>query len=221
MAVVLTPEEAANLIKSRSRVMVGGFGNVGNPKKMIDCIADTPVNELTVIANDLGTPNVGLGRWVRDGKIKKVVGTYFTWNPEVAQRMRANELNVVLMPQGSFSEAIRAGGSGLGGFYTQVGIGTEVTEGDEVRVIDGEEYLFVRSLRADFAILHAKKADEMGNLIYERTARNFNPIMAMAAKFTIVEVEEIVPAGQLSPEEVVTPFIFVDVLVPVGKEGAK
>lgn len=221
MAVVLTPEEAANLIKSRSRVMVGGFGNVGNPKKMIDCIADTPVNELTVIANDLGTPNVGLGRWVRDGKIKKVVGTYFTWNPEVAQRMRANELNVVLMPQGSFSEAIRAGGSGLGGFYTQVGIGTEVTEGDEVRVIDGEEYLFVRPLRADFAILHAKKADEMGNLIYERTARNFNPIMAMAAKFTIVEVEEIVPAGQLSPEEVVTPFIFVDVLVPVGKEGAK
>ena len=221
MAVVLTPEEAANLIKSRSRVMVGGFGNVGNPKKMIDCIADTPVNELTVIANDLGTPNVGLGRWVRDGKIKKVVGTYFTWNPEVAQRMRANELNVVLMPQGSFSEAIRAGGSGLGGFYTQVGIGTEVTEGDEVRVIDGEEYLFVRPLRADFAILHAKEADEMGNLIYERTARNFNPIMAMAAKFTIVEVEEIVPAGQLSPEEVVTPFIFVDVLVPVGKEGAK
>lgn len=221
MAVVLTPEEAAKLIKNHSRVMIGGFGNVGNPKKMIDYIADTSVNELTVIANDLGTPNVGLGRWVRDGKIKKVIGTYFTWNPEVAQRMRTDDLKVELMPQGSFSEAIRAGGSGLGGFYTQVGIGTEVTEGDEVRVIDGEEYLFVRPLRADFAILHAKKADEMGNLIYERTARNFNPIMAMAAKFTIVEVEEIVPAGQLSPEEVVTPFIFVDVLVPVGKEEPK
>lgn len=221
MALILTPEEAAKLVKDHSRVMIGGFGNVGNPKKMIDCIADTTVKEMTVIANDLGTPNVGLGRWVRDGKIEKAIGTYFTWNPEVAQRMRAGDLHVELMPQGSFSEAIRAGGSGLGGFYTQVGIGTEVTEGDEVRVIDGEEYLFVRPLRADFAILHAKKADELGNLIYERTARNFNPIMAMAASFTIVEVEEIVPAGQLSPEEIITPFIFVDVVVPVGKEGSK
>lgn len=221
MALILTPEEAAKLVKDHSRVMIGGFGNVGNPKKMIDCIADTTVKEMTVIANDLGTPNVGLGRWVRDGKIEKAIGTYFTWNPEVAQRIRAGDLHVELMPQGSFSEAIRAGGSGLGGFYTQVGIGTEVTEGDEVRVIDGEEYLFVRPLRADFAILHAKKADELGNLIYERTARNFNPIMAMAASFTIVEVEEIVPAGQLSPEEIITPFIFVDVVVPVGKEGSK
>lgn len=221
MALILTPEEAAKLVKDHSRIMIGGFGNVGNPKTMIDCIADTGIKEMTVIANDLGTPNVGLGRWVRDGKIEKAIGTYFTWNPEVAQRMRAGDLNVELMPQGSFSEAIRAGGSGLGGFYTQVGIGTEVTEGAEIRIIDGEEYLFVRPLRADFAILHAKKADELGNLIYERTARNFNPIMAMAAMFTIVEVEEIVSVGQLSPEEIVTPFIFVDVLVPVGKEGYK
>lgn len=221
MAVILTPEEAAKLVKDHSRIMIGGFGNVGNPKKMIDCIAETEIKAMTVIANDLGTPNVGLGRWVRDGKIEKAIGTYFTWNPEVAQRMRAGDLDVKLMPQGSFSEAIRAGGSGLGGFYTQVGIGTEVTEGDEVRIIDGEEYLFVRPLRADFAILHAKKADELGNLIYERTARNFNPIMAMAASFTIVEVEEVVPAGQLLPEEIITPFIFVDVLVPVGKESSK
>ncbi len=221
MVVVLTPEKAAELIKDNSRVMIGGFGNIGNPKRLIECIADTEVRGLTVIANDLGTPNVGLGRWVRDEKIKTAIGTYFTWNPEVAQRLRAGEIDVKLMPQGSFAEAIRAGGSGLGGFYTQVGIGTEVTEGDEVRIIDGEEYLFVRPLQADFAILHAKKADELGNLIYERTARNFNPVMAMGAKFTIVEVEEIVPAGELSPEEIVTPFIFVDVLVPLKEEGQK
>ena len=217
MVVVLTAEEASRKIASGSSVMIGGFGNVGNPKVMIESVADFGVEGLTVIANDLGTPNVGLGRWVRQKMIKKAIGTYFTWNPEVAQEMRAGSLEVKLMPQGSFSEAIKAGGSGLGGFYTQVGLGTEVTEGEETRIIDGVEYVFVKPLRADIALLHAKKADTLGNLIYEKTARNFNPIMAMAAKYTIVEVEEIVPAGSLSPEEIITPFIFVDVLVPVGK----
>ncbi len=217
---VLSSQEASKLINSGATVMIGGFGNIGNPKNMIECIADSATTDLTVIANDLGTANVGLGRWVRQDKIKKAIGSYFTYNPEVAQKYRAGVIDLKLMPQGTFAEAIRAGGSGIGGFYTKIGLGTEVTEGEETRVIDGQEYVFVRPLKADFAVLHAKKADTLGNLVYECTARNFNPIMAMAAKFTIVEVEEIVPAGSLSPEEIVTPFIFVDVLVKVEKEGA-
>lgn len=218
---ILSPREASKKIKSDSTVMIGGFGNVGNPKEMIDSIAEEKINGLTVIANDLGTPNVGLGRWLRQKQIKKAIGTYFTWNPEAAQEMRAGNLEVVLMPQGSFAEAIRAGGAGLGGFYTPVGLGTEVTEGHEQRTLDGKDYIFVKPLKADYALLHAKKADTLGNLVFEKTARNFNPLMAMAAKCTIVEVEEIVPAGELSPEEIVTPFIFVDILVSMDKEGAR
>lgn len=221
MVVVLSPEEASQKIVTGSTIMIGGFGNVGNPKILIDCVAGCSAGELTVIANDLGTPNVGLGKWVREGKIKKAIGTYFTWNPEVAQMRRAGNMEVELMPQGSFAEAIRAGSCGLGGFYTPVGLGTEVTEGAEIKEINGKEYVFVHPLRADFALIHAKKADTLGNLIYDKTARNFNPVMAMGARYTIVEVEEIVPVGELSPEEIVTPFIFVDVLVPVGKGDMK
>jgi len=216
----LSVEQAVALVKSGSSVMVGGFGNVGNPKTLIEAVADGDATDLVVIANDLGTPNAGLGRWVRDNKIRKAIGSYFTYNPEVAQKYREGLIELVLMPQGTFAEAIRAGGVGLGGFYTPVGLGTELTAGLETRVIEGREYVFAAALRADFALIHAKKADEFGNLVYEGTARNFNPVMAMAADVCIAEVEEIVPAGALSPEEIVTPFIFVDVLVTVGgREG--
>lgn len=214
----LSVKQAAALIKPGASVMVGGFGNIGNPKALINAVADGAANDLVVIANDLGTPNVGLGRWVRDNKIRKAIGSYFTYNAEVAQKYRQGLLDLELMPQGTFAEAIRAGGVGLGGFYTRVGLRTELTEGHEIKNIDGQEYVFAKALRADFAILHAKKADELGNLVYDCTARNFNPVMAMAADKCIVEVEEIVPAGAISPEEVVTPFIFVDALVLV-KEG--
>ena len=197
--------------------MVGGFGNVGNPKNLIDAIAQGDAANLTVIANDLGTLNVGLGRWVATNKIRKAIGSYFTYNPEVAQKYRQGLIDLQLMPQGTFAEAIRAGGVGIGGFYTRVGLGTELTHGLETRWIDGQEYVFAESLKADFALIHARRADELGNLVYEKTARNFNPIMAMAARFTIAEVEEIVPAGRLSPEEIVTPFVFVDALVPVER----
>lgn len=221
MVVILSLEEASKKILKGSTVMIGGFGNVGNPKLLIDCVAKCEVDNLTVIANDLGTPNVGLGKWVREKKIGKAIGTYFTWNPEVAQLRRTGEMAIELMPQGSFAEAIRAGGCGLGGFYTSVGLGTEITEGAETKIIEGKEYVFVYPLRADFALIHAKKADALGNLVYDKTARNFNPVMAMGAKYTIVEVEQIVPVGELSPEEIVTPFIFVDALVPIGKEKIK
>jgi 3-oxoacid CoA-transferase A subunit len=215
----LSVKEAADLIKSGSKVMVGGFGNVGNPKAIIDAVADGDATDLVVIANDLGTPNAGLGRWVRDNKIKKAIGSYFTYNPEVAQQYRAGRIELELMPQGTFAEAIRAGGVGIGGFYTRVGLGTELTKGHDTKVIDGKEYVFAKALRADFAIIHAKKADELGNLVYDCTARNFNPIMAMASDYCIAEVEEIVPAGSISPEEVVTPFLFVDAVV-LCKGGA-
>jgi 3-oxoacid CoA-transferase subunit A/3-oxoadipate CoA-transferase alpha subunit len=213
----LSVADAVALIQNESSVMVGGFGNVGNPKKMIDAIAEGSVENLTVIANDLGTPNAGLGRWVSTNKIRKAIGSYFTYNPEVAQKYRQGLIDLQLMPQGTFAEAIRAGGVGIGGFYTRVGLGTELTLGLETKWIDGQEYVFAEALKADYALIHARKADELGNLVYEKTARNFNPIMAMAAKFTIVEVEEIVPAGCLSPEEVVTPFVFVDAFVPVER----
>lgn len=217
MAKIMSAEDAVKLITSNSSIMVGGFGNIGNPKKLIDLIADTDLKELTIMGNDLGTPNVGLGRLVRNRQIKQAIGSYFTYNTEAAELYFEGKLNLKMMPQGTFAESIRAGGCGLGGFYTRVGIGSEVTEGLETKEINGKTYVLVEPLTADFAILRAKKADRLGNLVYERTARNFNPVMATAAKFTIVEVDEIVEPGELDPEEIVTPFVYVDVVVPVGR----
>ncbi len=215
MAKILDINAAVQLIKSNSIIMVGGFGNIGNPKKLIDLIADSDITDLTVIANDLGTPNVGLGRWVTNKKVKKAIGSYFTYNTEAAKLYFDGKLNLEMKPQGTFAECIRAGGCGLGGFYTRVGVGTEFSKDKEERLIDGVRYILEKPLRADVAILRASKADEAGNLIFCKTARNFNPIMAMAADLTIVEVEEIVPAGQLSPEEIIVPGIYTDILVKV------
>lgn len=217
MAKIMSAEDAVKLITSNSSIMVGGFGNIGNPKKLIDLIAETDLKELTIMGNDLGTPNVGLGRLVRNRQIKQAIGSYFTYNTEAAELYFEGKLNLKMMPQGTFAESIRAGGCGLGGFYTRVGIGSEVTEGLDTKEINGKTYVLVEPMTADFAILRAKKADRLGNLVYERTARNFNPVMATAAKFTIVEVDEIVEPGELDPEEIVTPFVYVDVVVPVGR----
>lgn len=215
MAKILEIAEAVKLIKSDSTIMVGGFGNVGNPKKLIDLIADSNIGNLTVIANDLGTPNVGLGRWVTNGKVKKAIGSYFTYNTEAAKLYFAGKLNLEMKPQGTFAECIRAGGCGIGGFYTKVGVGTVLTQDKEEKIINGDRYLLEYPLRADVAILKAAKADTAGNLVFEKTARNFNPIMAMASDLTIVEVEEIVEAGTLSPESIIVPGIYTDILVKV------
>ena len=217
MVKIMQGADAIKLIKSNSSVMVGGFGNVGNPKKLIDLVADSEINGLTVIANDLGTPNVGLGRWVTEKKVKKAIGTYFTYNTEAAELYFQGKLDLQMMPQGTFAESIRAGSSGIGGFYTKVGIGTILVDGLEEKIIDGEKYVLIKPLKSDYALLHAFKADKLGNLVFEKTARNFNPLMAAAAKFTIVEVENIVEPGELSPEEIVVPGIFVDVLVMENK----
>lgn len=221
IAKIVEAVEAVKLVRSGDVVMIGGFGNVGNPKRLIDLLADTDIHDLTVIANDLGTPNVGLGRWVRNRMLKKAIGTYFTYNTEAAELYFDGKLNLDMMPQGTFAESIRAGGCGIGGFYTKVGAGTELTAHCETKIIDGEAYVLAYPLKADVALLHARKADAMGNLVYEKTARNFNPLMATAAALTIVEVDEIVETGMLSPEEIVTPYIYVDVLVPQNRGAVK
>lgn len=215
MAKILAIAEAVKLIRSGATIMVGGFGNIGNPKKLIDLIADSDIADLTVIANDLGTPNAGLGRWVTNKKVKKAIGSFFTYNTEAGKLYFEGKLNLEMKPQGTFAECIRAGGCGIGGFYTKVGVGTTLAAGKEEKIINGSRYILEYPLRADVAILRAAKADEAGNLIFAKTARNFNPIMAMAADLTIVETEEIVAAGSLPPEAVVVPGIYTDILVKV------
>ncbi len=215
MVKIMQPAEAIALIKSGSSIMVGGFGNIGNPKKLIDMIAESDITSLTVIANDLGTPNVGLGRWVTNQKVKKAIGSYFTYNTEAGKLYFEGKLNLEMKPQGTFAECIRAGGCGIGGFYTRVGVGTVLADNKEEKSINGKRYILEMPLRANVAILRASKADTVGNLVFEKTARNFNPIMAMAADLTIVEVDEIVAAGTISPEEVIVPGVYTDVLVKV------
>lgn len=215
MVKIMQPAEAIALIKSGSSIMVGGFGNIGNPKKLIDMIAESDITSLTVIANDLGTPNVGLGRWVTNQKVKKAIGSYFTYNTEAGKLYFEGKLNLEMKPQGTFAECIRAGGCGIGGFYTRVGVGTVLADNKEEKSINGKRYILEMPLRANVAILRASKADTVGNLVFEKTARNFNPIMAMAADLTIVEIDEIVAAGTISPEEVIVPGVYTDVLVKV------
>ena len=211
---VISVEEAAALVGPGSTVMVGGFGLVGSPLTLIEALLSSEnATELTTISNNVGEPGKGLGRLLLEGKIRRAIGSYFTSNPDVMERHRSGELETTLVPQGTLAEAIRAGGAGLGGFYTKTGIGTELAEGREVREIDGELYLFERPLRADFALIRAHRADTLGNLTYYKTARNFNPDMATAADVVVAEVDEIVEAGTLDPEHVVTPHPYVDHLV--------
>jgi 3-oxoacid CoA-transferase A subunit len=211
---VISVEEAAAFVGPGSTVMVGGFGLVGSPLTLIEALlASENATDLTTISNNVGEPGKGLGRLLLEGRIRRAIGSYFTSNPDVMERYSSGELEVRLVPQGTLAEAIRAAGAGLGGFYTKTGVGTDLAEGREVREIDGERYLFEKPLRADFALIRARTADTLGNLTYYKTARNFNPDMAAAAKVVIAEVDEIVEAGTLDPERVVTPHPYVDYLV--------
>jgi 3-oxoacid CoA-transferase subunit A len=185
-------QEAISHIKSGSRIMVGGFGLKGTPHVLVDALADSGVKDLTIISNDLGGPGEGLGRLLRNGQVKGLVGNFYNWNPEVATAYFAKEIQVQLVPQGTFAEAMRAAGAGIPAFYTPTGVGTELSEGKETRIFGGRTYLLVEAIPANFALIEAYKADTLGNLIYYKTARNFNSVMAMAGKFTIVQVAEIV-----------------------------
>ncbi len=210
-AIRKTAEEAIRLIDPGSTVMVGGFGLSGAPLRLIDALEKAGVRELTVISDNIERQS--LGKLVRAGMVKKAIGTYFTTNPDVVEAYYAGKIEVELLPQGTFCEAIRAGGSGIPAFYTPTAAGTDLAKGKEIRYFDGRPYVLERALRGDVSLIRAHKADELGNLVYYKTARNFNPLMAMASDWVIAEVDEIVPAGSLDPEAIVTPHVFVDILV--------
>lgn len=194
-------------------LMVGGFGLVGKALTLVSALNRSPFRDLTVISNNLGEPGKYLGQTLLLGKVSHAIGSYFTSNPDVGRAYAEGKLRVTLLPQGTFSEAMRAGGAGLGGFYTPTGVGTELAEGRETRVLRGRSYLFQEPLTADVALIRARRADRLGNLVYEKTARNFNPVMATAARRVIAEVDEIVEVGALDPELVATPHLYVDHLV--------
>jgi 3-oxoacid CoA-transferase subunit A/3-oxoadipate CoA-transferase alpha subunit len=211
---VISAEEAVGRIRTGDTVMVGGFGLVGAPLTLIDALVEAPgATDLTIVSNNIGEPGRGLGQLLRQGRIRRGISSYFTSNPEAVAAVNAGDLAATLVPQGTFAEAIRAGGAGIGGFYTPVGAGTLLAEGKEERVIDGIPHVLEEPIRADVSLVYAARADELGNLWYRRTARNFNPLMATAANITIAEAAEIVAVGELEPEAVVTPHLYVDYLV--------
>ena len=213
MKKTMSASEAISYICSGDRVMVGGFGMRGCPFELVDELIRSGKSELTIISVGCDSPGVGLGALLRTGQIKRLIGSFFNKNREVAEFRNAGRLEVELLPMGNFTEAIRAGGVGIPAFYTPVGAGTELAEGREVREFNGRPHLLQRALTAQIALIRAKRADAMGNLVYSKTARNFNPPMAMAADYTIALVDEIVPPGQLPPDTIITPHIYVDALV--------
>ncbi len=211
--VVASIDEAVKDIFDGAVIMSGGFGLCGNAENLIAAIHKKGVKNLTLISNNCGTTELGLGILLKAKQAKKMIASYVGENKEFERQFLSGELEVELNPQGTLAERIRAGGCGLGGFFTPTGVGTKIAEGKETRTIDGKEYVLEKPLRADFAIVRAWKADAWGNLLFRKTARNFSPLMCMAAKTTIVEAEEIVPVGAIDPDQVHTPSIFVQRVV--------
>ncbi|MGE7183933.1 CoA transferase subunit A [Peribacillus sp. NPDC006672] len=211
---IVTMEEALEHISDGCTLMYGGFGGVGTPPSLVQGILAKGVKELTLIGNDTGFPDIGIGRLVTAERAKKVIASHIGSNPNAGRLMTEGKLQVEFSPQGTLAERIRAGGVGLGGVFVDVGIGTIAEDGKDKIVIEGKEYLVETALTSEVSIVHAKKADSLGNLVYDKTACNFNPLVAMAGAFTIAEVEEIVPVGELDPECIATPGIYVDMVIP-------
>jgi 3-oxoacid CoA-transferase subunit A len=207
--VLASAAEAVARIPDGATIMMGGFGLCGIPENLIAALREQATTGLTVISNNAGVDDFGIGILLRSRQVRKMISTYVGENKEFERQFLAAELEVELVPQGTFAERIRAGGAGIGGFFTPTGVGTLVAEGKETRVIDGKPYVFERPLVADFAFVKAWKGDTVGNLVYRRTARNFNPVMATAARTTIAEVEHLVEPGEIDPDHVHTPGIFV------------
>ena len=207
--VVANAKEAVEGIESGMTMMFGGFGLCGIPENSIQAVVDSKIDELTCISNNAGVDDFGLGFLLQTKQIKKMIASYVGENDEFERQMLSGELEVDLIPQGSLAERCRAGGAGIPAFFTPAGFGTEVAEGKEVRDFNGKPHILETALTADFAFVKAWKGDEAGNLIFKGTARNFNPMMAMAGKITVAEVEELVPAGELDPNQVHTPGIYV------------
>lgn len=204
---------AAGLIKDGMTVMIGGFLGHGSPETIIDELVRTGVKDLTLIVNDSAFPDKGCGKLVSNRQVKKLIVSHIGTNPDSGKLLNSGEMEVEFCPQGTLAERVRCGGSGLGGVLTPVGLGTVVEEGKEIINVDDKDYLLEKKLKADVAIIMASISDELGNLVYKGTMKNFNPLMAMAAGTVIVEADEIVPAGSLSPESIHTPYIFIDYIV--------
>lgn len=206
-------EEALAVVKDGDTILVGGFGLVGAPLTLIEGMAERDVRMLTIVSNNLGESGKGLGKLLNQGKIKKGIGSYFTSNRDVGDAYQRGEIDLELCPQGTLAERLRAGGAGIAGFYTPTAQGTDLAKGKEEREFDGRKYILERALRGNVAFIRAHRADELGNLVYYKTARNFNPEMATAADYVIAEVDEIVPIGELDPEEIVTPHLYVNAVI--------
>jgi acetate CoA/acetoacetate CoA-transferase alpha subunit len=210
---VISIQEAVDMIHDGMTIMVGGFLGCKNPFKLVDALVEKGVKDITLIANDTAFPEVGIGKLIVNKQVKKLIASHIGTNRETGNQMNSGELEVELVPQGTLAERIRAAGAGLGGVLTPTGIGTVVAEGKRIIEVDGKEYLLEKPLRADVALIVGAKVDKKGNVRYAKATRNFNPLMATAADLVIVEADEIVEVGELDPDDVMTPGIFVDYIV--------
>lgn len=210
---IISIKDAAEKVQDGMTIMVGGFLANGTPERLIDALVESNVKNLTLICNDTGFPDKGVGKMVVNKQFKKMIASHVGTNPETANQMNSGETEVVLTPQGTLAEKVRCGGNGLGGFYTPTGIGTEAEIGKEKKVINGQEYIFELPLRANVALLKASKVDKKGNMVFNKTTKNFNPLMAAAADVVIVEADEIVEVGEIDPDRVMCSGIFVDYIV--------
>jgi acetate CoA/acetoacetate CoA-transferase alpha subunit len=219
MVKIITPEDAVNFFHSNQTVMIGGFLNCGSPELVIDELLKTDISDFTLIANDTGIADINRGKLVCAGKIKKAVVSHIGTNTETVRLYNEGKIEIDLQPQGSLAERVRAGGAGLGGILTPVGVGTEVAKNKQIITVDGKEYLLETPLRADIALIYATYADRFGNLAFHGSTRNFNAIMPPAADIVIVEADHI-SDEPLNPDNVVVPGIYVDYLIDGGKNGA-
>ena len=213
MAKIISVAEAAAKVQDGMTVMVGGFLGCGTPQILVDQLLAQGTKDLTLVCNDTAFPDSGVGKLVVSRQFKKVIVSHIGTNPETGRQMNAGELDVELVPQGTLAEKVRSAGFGLGGFLTPTGVGTPVEEGKQKLTIDGKDYLLELPIKADVALIKAYKADKAGNLVFRKAARNFNPLMATAAELVIVEAQKIVEIGEIDPDEVMTPGIFVNYLV--------
>ncbi|MFS9433154.1 acetate CoA-transferase subunit alpha [Citrobacter sp. C348] len=210
---LLTLQDATHFFRDGMTIMVGGFMGVGTPPRLVEALLESGVRDLTLIANDTAFVDTGIGPLIVNGRVSKVIASHIGTNPETGRRMIAGEMEVQLVPQGTLIEQIRCGGAGLGGFLTPTGVGTIVEDGKQTLTLDGKTWLLERPLRADLALIRAHRADMLGNLTYQLSARNFNPLIALAADLTLVEPDEMVETGSLLPDQIVTPGAVIDHIV--------
>jgi acetate CoA/acetoacetate CoA-transferase alpha subunit len=210
---LISLQNASGFFRDGMTIMVGGFMGVGTPPRLVEALLESGVRDLTLIANDTAFVDTGVGPLIVNGRVSKVIASHIDTNPETGRRMITQEMEVQLVPQGTLIEQIRCGGAGLGGFLTPTGVGTVVEEGKQTLQLDGKTWLLERPLRADLALIRAHRADPLGNLTYQLSARNFNPLIALAADITLVEPDEMVATGELLPDQIVTPGAVIDHIV--------